>query len=97
MVEKTIAVKCPFCGSENVRKHGHNASGKQVYDCKNSECKHKNFVECYTYKACEPGIRQKVLKMSVDGNGTRATGRILGISKDTVTSILKKQKVGFHK
>jgi len=39
-----------------------------------------------------PQIREQVLKMAVNGNGTRATGRILGISKDTVTAILKKQK-----
>jgi hypothetical protein len=32
--------------------------------------------------------------MSVNGAGTRATGRVLGISKDAVTAILKKQKTG---
>jgi transposase-like protein len=32
--------------------------------------------------------------MTVNGTGTRATGRILGISKDTVTAILKKHKTG---
>jgi DNA-binding CsgD family transcriptional regulator len=32
--------------------------------------------------------------MAVDCNGTRATGRILGISKDTVTAILKNGKLG---
>ena len=32
--------------------------------------------------------------MAIDCNGTRAAGRILGISKDTVTAILKKQKIG---
>jgi len=35
--------------------------------------------------------------MVVDGVGTRATGRILGISKDTVMAILKKQKNGSGK
>jgi len=30
--------------------------------------------------------------MAVDGTGTRATGRILGISKDTVTAILKNRR-----
>ena len=52
------------------------------------------FVEEYTYQACDPKVRQQVLKLSIDCTGTRATGRILGISKDTVTAILKKQKVG---
>jgi transposase-like protein len=35
--------------------------------------------------------------MIVNGTGTRATGRILGISKDTVTAILKKHKTGLGK
>jgi len=35
--------------------------------------------------------------MAVNGTGTRVTGRVLGISKDTVTAILKKQKKGLGK
>jgi len=58
---------------------------------------HRNFIEQYTHKAYLPEVRNQVLKMSVDGTGTRATGRILGISKDTVTAILKKQKNGLGK
>ncbi|MDR2204366.1 MAG: hypothetical protein LBE76_08795 [Nitrososphaerota archaeon] len=34
-----------------------------------------------------PKVHNQVLKMAVNGTGTRATGRILGISKDTVTAI----------
>jgi transposase-like protein len=97
MTTKIVTVKCPFCDSENVSKNGHNKTGKQVYICKNSECKCYSFVEEYTYKACNPDIREQVLKMTVNGTGTRATGRILGISKDTVTAILKKQKTGHGK
>lgn len=90
-------VKCPHCGSENISKNGHNKTGKQVYNCKNKECKHHNFVDSYTYKAYKPEVRKQVLKMAVDCTGTRATGRILGISKDTVTSILKKQNLSSAK
>ena len=91
---KIVTVKCPFCGSENVGKNGHNVTGKQVYICKNSECKRFSFVEEYTYKAYNPGVRAQVLKMAVDCTGMRATGRILGISQNTVTAILKKRKTG---
>ena len=31
--------------------------------------------------------------MVMNGSGTQDTGRVLGISKDTVTAILKKQKI----
>jgi transposase-like protein len=94
MVRKTITVHCPHCGSEKVSKNGHNRTGKQVYNCNNSECKHRNFVEEYTNRAYDPEVREQVLKMAVNCTGTRATGRILGISKDSVTAILKKQKTG---
>ena len=94
MVVKNTVVKCPFCGSEDVSKNGHSTTGKQVYICKNSKCERYSFVDEYTYKACNPEVREQVLKMTVNGTGTRATGRILGISKDTVTAILKKPKVG---
>jgi transposase-like protein len=97
MVTKTVRVKCPHCESEKISKNGHNKTGKQVYNCNNSECKHRNFVESYSYEAYKPEVREKVLKMAVDCTGTRATGRILGISKDTVTAILKKQKIGLGK
>ena len=88
-------VSCPFCGSEKVSKNGHNKTGKQVYRCNNAECKRTNFVEEYTYNGRNPEARRQVLKMAVNCTGTRATGRILGISKDTVTAILKKPNIGY--
>lgn len=97
MSTKIVKIVCPFCGSERISKNGHNKTGKQVYNCNNPECSHHNFVEEYTYKGCKPQVRQQVLKMAVDCTGIRATGRILGISKDTVTAILKKTKIGYVK
>ena len=84
------AVRCPHCGSEIVSKNGHTKAGKQVYKCRNEDCKCCSFIVSYTYKGCEPKVRQQVLRLAVDCTGVRATGRILDISKDTVTSILKK-------
>ena len=97
MATRIIKVKCPFCESEAVSKNGFNKKGKQVYRCNNTECKRCSFSEEYTKKAYDPKIREQVLKMAVDCTGTRATARILGISKDTVTAILKKQKIGLGK
>lgn len=91
MATKTVTIRCPHCGSEKVSKNGHNKTGKQVYRCNNPECRHYSFVEEYTYKAYEPKVRRQVLVMATDCTGTRATGRILGTSKDTVTAILKKR------
>lgn len=94
MATKTLTIRCPHCGSDNVSKNGHNKAGKQVYRCNNPACERYSFVEEYTKKAYDPEVRRQVVKLAIDCTGTRATGRILGISKDSVTSILKKQKTG---
>ena len=84
-------IKCPYCQSEHIVRYGKSKSGKQKYKCCNEKC-HKIFQLEYQYKACEPGIKEKVIAMVTNGSGTRDTGRVLGIDKDTVTNILKKQK-----
>ena len=84
-------IKCPYCQSEHIVRYGKSKSGKQKYKCCNENC-HKIFQLEYQYKACEPGIKEKVIAMVTNGSGTRDTGRVLGIDKDTVTNILKKQK-----
>ncbi len=95
MVKKEVTVRCPYCGSENISKNGHNKTGKQVYRCNNPECSRCSFVEKYTYNAYNPEVRLKVLELAVNGIGTRATARVLNIAKGSVTAILKKQKIGF--
>ena len=86
-----VALKCPFCGSEKVGKNGL-INGKQRYICKNTECSHKTFYAEYTYNACQPEVKSAIVKLSVNGNGTRAISRCLGIHRDTVTAILKKKR-----
>jgi len=97
MATREMEVKCPSCGSNKISRNGRNKTGKQVYNCNNPECHRRNFVEEYTYNGYNPNVRKQVLDMTVNGNGTRAIGRVLKISKDTVTSILKKQKIGIGK
>ena len=85
-------VKCPKCESEDIGRSGRNENGVQRYRCKNEECDKKTFVLKYRYKAWEPGVREKIIEMAINGSGTRDTGRVLKISKDTVTNVLKKKK-----
>lgn len=87
-----IKVKCPYCKSDKISLYGKNAKGKQRYLCKNTECKRKTFILEYTYNACKPYVKETAFKMIMNGSGTRDTGRVLKISPNTVTSILKKQK-----
>ena len=82
------AHECTKCLSTNLEKNGKSKSGHQKYrfrDC------NSYFQLSYSYKACQPGIEDQVWSMSLNGSGTRDIGRVLSISKDTVTSILKKR------
>jgi len=38
-------------------------------------------------------MKEKIVEMVMNGAGTRDTGRVLGISKDTVTAVLKNGKI----
>ena len=87
-----VKVKCPYCGSEEVVFYGKNSTGKQRMLCKNPACAHKTFQLEYTYNASRPGTKEKIVEMVMNGSGTLDTGRVLKVSKDTVTSVLKKQR-----
>ncbi len=91
----TVTLTCPHCGSADIVRNGHNADGKQRYKCKNPKCECTVFLSSYSYNACNPDVKQKIYEMTVNGNGTRAISRVLKISKNTVTSVLKKLKVKY--
>jgi len=88
----TAAVRCPYCGSENVIKSGKDENGKQRFLCKEKDCPHTTFLNEYDNLGWDPEVKEKILQMTVNGNGTRAIARILGISTNTVTSELKKKE-----
>jgi IS1 family transposase/transposase-like protein len=83
-------LRCPHCGSENVKEFGQTKAGKKRYKCLNTECPHVSFMGEYTYNACDPKIREQIYFSIVNGSGTRATARLLDISKDTVTNALRR-------
>jgi IS1 family transposase/transposase-like protein len=84
-----VPIKCPHCGSDDVRKNGFSKTGKQRYICNNKDCSKSTFIEHYTNRAYDPAVRNQIYFNIVNGNGTRATARILGIAKDTVTDALR--------
>ena len=87
-----IKVKCPYCGSEEISLYGKNSTGRQRYLCRNKACKHKTFQMKYKNNACRPGTKEKIVEMTMNGAGTRDTGRVLKISPNTVTKTLKKRQ-----
>jgi transposase-like protein len=90
-----IPLVCPHCGSANVVNNGHYANGKQRYKCNNPKCPCAAFADSYSYNACDPAVKKKIYEMTVNGSGTRAIARVLKISKNTVTAVLKKLKVKY--
>jgi transposase-like protein len=48
-------------------------------------------------KACEPGVKEQIVEMSINGSGIRDTARVLKINKNTVISTLKKSRAAFSR
>ena len=93
----TIDVKCPACGTIDTVKFGLSATNKQRYRCNNTNCKRKTFILNYTDKGRLPDVKDKIIKMAMNGSGIRNTARVLGISATTVISELKKRAEFRHR
>jgi transposase-like protein len=85
-----VALKCPFCGSEDVRPYG-TSNGKKRYACSNQACSHQTFYAEYRYNGCMPDVKKKIIQRAAGGAGVRATAREPGVSTDTVIKELKKR------
>ena len=81
-----VPIACPHCKGVDVTKFGISDANKQRYMCKT--CK-KTFQQFYSYAACDPSTKSKIYFQTINGSGTRAIARSLGIDPGTVTSTLK--------
>jgi transposase-like protein len=79
-------VSCKYCKSTEVVRYG-TQSGHSRFRCK--DCG-RIFKTEYIYRAYEPGVKEQIVDMAMNGSGVRDTGRVLGIGKNTVISELKK-------
>jgi transposase-like protein len=87
-----LEITCPKCGGNHITQSGLSALGIQRYHCRNPDCPTKTFMLKYQYAAYEPGVKERVVEMAVNSSGVRDTARVLGISKGTVISTLKKKR-----
>ncbi len=87
-----INVKCPNCKKIDISRYGKQENGAQKYKCNNQECSRVTFILEYKKRGFLKEVRDKVVDMALNGSGIRDTGRVLGISKDTVMNILKKRE-----
>jgi transposase-like protein len=90
-------IHCPQCDSTQIIKSGKSVTGTQRYLCQNIECKTQTFMQSYRYKACEPGITEKIVEMAINSSGIRDTARVLKINKNTVINTLKKREAVLFK
>ena len=82
-------VRCIYCNSSDVAKHGFSETGEQRYRCCNDECSHVTFMCSYTNLGCLPEIENKVADMALNGSGIRDTARVLEIAPSTVVKELR--------
>jgi insertion element IS1 protein InsB len=91
-----IAVRCPYCHSDQMIKRGKTATAKHRYRCQNLDCPHQSFVLDPASKGRLPDIKQQVIEMRLTASGVRDTARVLQISTDTVIKELKKKGRRLH-
>ena len=78
-----IAVRCPYCHSDQIIKRGKTETAKQRYRCQNPGCAHQSFVLDPAYKGRLPAIKQQVIEMSLNASGVRDTARVFSRSHPT--------------
>jgi transposase-like protein len=89
----SIPVACPDCFDKDmIVKYGRTDKGKQGYLCRQETCKRTTFMLNPEKKGFLPQIKRLIIEMTLNGSGIRDIARVLGISKDTVMSEIKKRK-----
>jgi len=82
-------VTCPFCNCDDLVKNGHSENKTQRWLC--NGCK-KSFQLEYTYNAYNPGVKEKIVELTLNSSGVRDISRTLKINKNTVMSEFKKKE-----
>ena len=87
-----IPVRCPQWENDQVVKRGKTSNEKQRSLCQNEAGPQQTFVLEYRHRGHLLQVKQQIVDLALNGSGIRDTARVLGISKDTVLSELKKRK-----
>ena len=83
----TTSINFPYCTQNDLAKNGKTSEGVQRWRC--NRCK-KYFQLAYKYITRKQGIKEKIIEQTLNSSGVRDTSRVLAISKDTVTNVLKR-------
>lgn len=91
MIAKTIVYSCRECGSQNIVKNGHNAYGNQQFWCK--DCGKRGVLE--PKHSYSPEQKEQILSAYNERStplAVRGIQRTFGVSRNTLTSWLKKRR-----
>ena len=79
-------VRCIHCKSKKIVKYGTQSNGTPRLKCK--KCG-KTFQPEYLSAGAPPETKLQIIKMSMNGSGIRDISRVLGVSRNTVSAVLK--------
>lgn len=88
MVVEIIIHTCRHCGSQNIVKNGHNASGSQQYWCK--DCGKRGVLQ--SKRGYTEEQKEQILAAYNERSSMRGIQRTFGVSRNTLASWLKKRR-----
>ena len=85
----TIQLTCRHCESENIVRNGMTSNGKQRFLCKDCGKRSRQNPQPNGYTEEE---REKILRAYQERSSLRGLARTFGVSRNTVSSWLKKRQ-----
>jgi transposase-like protein len=84
-----VTLKSIHCGSDNLARNGLTPNGKQRYLCSDCGCTGRDNPQPNGYTHAE---RERILRAYDERSSLRGLSRTFGVSRQTVTSRLKKRR-----
>ena len=83
-----VKLKCYHCGSDRLVRDGFTQNGKQRYLCSDCRRMSRDDPQANGYTEAE---RERILRAYHERSSLRGLSRTFGVSRNTVTSWLKKR------
>jgi transposase-like protein len=86
----TTTLTCPHCTSPQLVKYGFAPDGRQRYRCRNCGKQHRDSPRSNAYT---PHEQDTILNAYQERSSLRGLTRTFGVSRQTVTSWIKKKRL----
>ena len=84
----TVTLRCQHCESTNLVRNGLTADNRQRYLCRDCSQRSREHPRTNAYSEAE---REQILRAYDERSSLRGLSRTFGVSRNTVTSWLKKR------